>query len=65
MEIIKFFKEFLEKHENNQIKDKVEIIFKLLDEEHDGSKLTNKVKNEILRSLKEEYLAELAEKIGI
>jgi hypothetical protein len=55
----KFFEEFLYHHENHPIKDKIEKIIEIFELDRDVSGLSNKMKNEIMRGLKNEYLAEL------
>jgi hypothetical protein len=71
-ETLHFFIDFVKENENNPIKEKVEKILDIFQlhaanntssSSKDG--LTNKVKNEILRNLKEEYLANLKKLNGI
>jgi hypothetical protein len=59
LETFKFFQEYIKTHQNHPVREKVERMFVLLNADSKGSYLTNKVKNEILRNLKNEYLAEL------
>lgn len=61
LETLEFFEEFIKTSENEIVKEKIERILSLFNSAKDNSNitLTNKIKNEILRNLKEEYLAEL------
>jgi len=62
-ENLNFFKDFIQKNENMAIKEKVEKILAIFDSEKSNKKMkiTNKAKNEILRSLKMEYMSKLQE----
>ncbi len=62
-ENLNFFKDFIDKNENMAIKEKVEKILAIFDTEKSNKKMkiTNKAKNEILKSLKMEYMSKLQE----
>jgi hypothetical protein len=64
IETFRFFEDYIKTYQNHPVKEKVERMFALLKTDTKGSHLTNKVKNEILRNLKNEYLAELEKIIG-
>jgi hypothetical protein len=58
-ETFKFFQEFLANNDNHPIKDKVEKLIEIFELNREMSGLSNKMKNEIMKNLKTEYLAEL------
>ncbi len=63
-ENLNFFKEFIKNNQNHPIKDKVEKILTIFNTDKISNKkmrITNKAKNEILRSLKLEYVTKLEE----
>jgi hypothetical protein len=58
-EAFKFFEDFCSKYENDPIKEKVEKILEICELDNSVSGLSNKMKNEIMRNLKSEYLFQL------
>jgi hypothetical protein len=61
IETLEFFEEFVKMTENEIIKEKIEKILIIVNtsKENQTTTLSNKLKNEILKNLKEEYLLEL------
>jgi hypothetical protein len=65
IDTFKFFEDFINTHQDHPVREKIERIMILLKVDNDISELTNKLKNEILRNLKNEYISQLEKVKGI